>query len=179
MTEELSKMKLPRFLFTVAFSLLFALSAFAQSTTFSDESVDYSFELPEATWKQTVKPSTTSPNVEYVFGDRANGHLDVRRIAVKSGEMLADIMRNEEQRLQFQPGFVAGKEEDFKGALSGRVFNYEFVRSGRTMSGRFYFLKADDSTVYVLRFTGQEAKLRSIRNQTESIARTFNLKKAK
>ena len=172
-------MKLTRFLLSAAAVLLFAFAAFAQNQTFSDENVEYSFDLPEATWKQTVKPSTTSPNVEYVYGDRANGHLDVRRIAVKSGETLDDIMRNEEQRLQFQLGFVAGKEEDFRGSLSGRVFNYEFVRSGRTMSGRFYFLKADDATVYVLRFTGQDAKLRSVRNQTDSIARTFSLKKAK
>jgi hypothetical protein len=47
------------------------------------------------------------------------------------------------------------------------------------MSGRFYFLKADDKTVYVLRFTGQRDKLRSVRNQTDSIARTFGLKKSK
>jgi hypothetical protein len=47
------------------------------------------------------------------------------------------------------------------------------------MSGRFYFLKADDKTVYVLRFTGQRDKLRSVRNQTDSIARTFSLKKAR
>jgi hypothetical protein len=172
-------MKLSRFLFTVAVGLLFAFPAFSQNTTFSDENVDYSFDLPEATWKQTVKPSTTSPNVEYVYGDRANGHFEVRQISIKAGDTLTDAIRNEEQRLQFQPGFVAGKEEDFKGALSGRVFNYEFVRSGRNMSGRFYFLKADDSTVYVLRFTGMQDKLRSVRNQTDSIARTFSLKKAK
>jgi hypothetical protein len=172
-------MKLSRFLFTVAAGLLFAFPAFSQSTAFSDDKVDYSFDLPETTWKQTVKPSDTSPNVEYVYGDRANGHLEVRRIELKSGDTLADTIRNEEQRLQFQPGFVAGKEEEFKGALAGRVFNYEFVRSGRNMSGRFYFLKADDKTIYVLRFTGERDKLRSVRNQTDSIARTFSLKKAK
>ena len=47
------------------------------------------------------------------------------------------------------------------------------------MSGRFYFLKIDDKTVYVLRFTGERDKLKSIRNQTDSIARTFSLSKAK
>lgn len=172
-------MKLTKFLLTFAFGLLGVFSAYSQNITFSDEAVAYTFELPEAVWKQTVKPSLTSPNVEYVYGERASGHLDVRQIPVKAGETLSDIIRNEERRLQFQPGFVAGKEEDFKGALSGRVFNYEFVRSGRNMSGRFYFLKADNTIVYVLRFTGREDKLRSVRNQTDSIARTFNLKKTK
>jgi len=159
--------------------MLFAFSTFAQES-FSDANVDYTFDLPEAKWKQTVKPSTTSPNVEYVYGDRADGRLEVRRLAFKNGDTLADLIASEEQRLQgFVPGYVVGKEEDFKGSLNGKIFNYEFIRSGRNMSGRFYFLKADDKTVYVLRFTGQREKLRSVRNQTDSIARTFSLKKAK
>jgi len=171
-------MKLAKVLFSCCLALLFASAAFAQGS-FSDANVDYSFELPDAKWKQTVKPSTTSPNVEYVYADRADGHLEVRRLALKTGDMLSDLMTNEEQRLQFLPGYVAGKEEDFKGSLNGKIFNYEFVRSGRNMSGRFYFLKADDKTVYVIRFTGQREKLRSVRNQTDSIARTFSLKKVK
>ena len=41
------------------------------------------------------------------------------------------------------------------------------------MSGRFYFLRADNTTVYVLRFTGFTDKLRSIQNQTDLIGRNF------
>jgi len=164
-------------LFCVVVGLFFITTLFAQTGSFKDANVEYTFDLPEATWKQTVKPSLTSPNVEYVFGDRVNGHLEIRQLAVKSGEMISDTIENEEQKLQFLPGYVTGKEENFKGSLDGKVFNYEFVRSGRNMSGRFYFLKAGDKTVYVLRFTGLRDKLRSIRNQTDSIARTFELVK--
>jgi hypothetical protein len=172
-------MKFTKLLPSVAAGLFCAISAFAQTDTFSDADVEYSFDLPEAVWKQTVKPSTTSPNVEYVYGDRNNGHLEVRKIAVKSGDLMTNTISGEEQRLQFLPGYVAGKSENFDGALDGKIFNYEFIRSGRNMSGRFYFLKADDKTVYVLRFTGMSDKLRSLRNQIDSIARTFNLKKTK
>lgn len=173
-------MKLNKFFFFVCVGLLAAASsAFAQSTTFSDQSVEYTFDIPEAAWKQTVKPSTTSPNVEYIYNDRLDGHLEVRRLAMKADDTLADLIDTEEQRLQFLPGYVAGKQETFDGALDGKIFNYEFIRSGRNMSGRFYFLKADDKTVYVLRFTGQREKLKSIRNQTDSIARTFAIKKNK
>ena len=172
-------MKFTKLLLSVAAVLLFAISAFAQTDAFSDANVEYSFDLPEAVWKKTVKPSTTSPNVEYVYGDRTSGHLEVRKIAVKSGDLMTDTISSEEQRLQFLPGYVAGKNENFDGALDGKIFNYEFIRSGRNMSGRFYFLKADDKTVYVLRFTGMTDKLRSLRNQTDSIARTFSLKKTK
>ena len=172
-------MKLIKILLSVFFGLFFAAAAFSQTPTFSDANVEYTFEIPDAEWKQTVKPSTTSPNVEYVFKDRSNGHLEVRKLTVKEGETLADTMRDEEQRLQFLPGYVAGKEEVFKGALDGKAFNYEFIRASRNMSGRFYFLKAADKTVYILRFTGQRDNLRSLRNQTDSIARTFTIKKTK
>jgi len=166
-----------QFILSIALSLFFAVFAFAQGQTFSDTNAEYTFELPEATWKMVIKPTIASPNVEYAYGDRMDGHLEIRKIAIRENEVVSDlIQREQEQKLQFLPGFVAGKEENFAGAFKGRAFNYEFVRAGKNMSGRFYYLKADDSTVFVLRFTGLRDKLRVIRNQTDSIARTFKLK---
>ena len=163
--------------FSVILSLVLAFAAFAQGSTFNDKNVEYTFELPEALWKMTVKPSPATPNVEYVYGDRMDGHLEIRKMTVRADEMLSDIiLRDREQKLQFKPGFVAGKEENFAGNFKGRVSNYEFVQSGKNMSGRFYYLKAGDTTVYVLRFTGLRDQLRVIRNQVDSIARTFKIK---
>lgn len=162
-----------------AFFLLVPMGIFAQESTFSDPNVDYTFVLPEPAWKQIVKPSATSPNVEYVHNDRREGHFEIRKLTVEKEAYLTDIIRDEETKLQFLPGYVAGKEENFSGGLRGSVFNYEFVRLGRNMSGRFYFLRSDDTTVYVLRFTGERDRLKSIRNQTDSIARTFTVKGAK
>jgi hypothetical protein len=153
------------------------IAVFSQNETFSDPNVDYSFVLPESAWKLTVKPSATSPNVEYVYNDRRDGHFEVRRLNVSKGAFMSDVIREEEQKLQFLPGYIAGREENFAGNLKGNIFNFEFVRAGRNMSGRFYFLRADDTSVYVLRFTGERDKLRSLRNQTDSIARTFNLRR--
>src|SRR5829696_2273981 len=172
------KLNKARILSPAIFVLLAAVSVFAQGQSFSDANVDYTFEVPDDRWKMTVKPSVSSPNVEYVFIERNEGHLEVRKLSVAKDTYLTDIVRDEEQKLQFLPGFVAGKEENFGGFLKGTVFNYEFVRAGRPMSGRFYFLKANDNTIYVLRFTGFRDKLKTIRNQTDSIGRTFQLKKA-
>ena len=166
-----------RFIFSLVLSLAFAVFSFGQSQTFSDANVEYTFELPETIWKMVVKPSASSPNVEYAYGDRLDGHLEIRKLSIKEGEVVSDLVqRDQEQKLQFLVGYVAGKEEPFAGAYRGRVFNYEFVKFGKPMSGRFYYLRADDNTVYVLRFTGLKDKLRVIRNQTDSIARTFKLK---
>lgn len=156
--------------------IFLALSVSAQGESFSDPNVDYGFDLPDAKWKMTVKPSATSPNVEYVFGERVNGHLEVRKLGVSKDAIMSDVIGDEEQKLQFRMGYVAGKEENFIGRLKGAVFNFEYVAAGKNMSGRFYFLRANDTTVYVLRFTGLKDSLRSLHNQTDSIARTFGLK---
>ena len=85
-------------------------------------------------------------------------------------------MNEAKLKTQFLPGYVAGKQESFSGKLKGIIFNFEFVRSGRSMAGRYYFLRANDATVYILRFTGQKDSLRSLRGQTDSIARSFAVK---
>jgi hypothetical protein len=150
----------------------------AQERTFSDDNVEYTFILPEPGWKLIGKPSATSPNVEYVYNDRREGRLEVRKLTVAKDAFMTDVMRDEESSLRFLQGYVAGREENFSGIFRGNVFNYEFISSGRNMSGRFYFLRANDTTVYVLRFTGERDSLRSIRNQTDAIARSFAIKKA-
>ena len=151
-------------------------SALAQGNSFSDPTVEYSFQLPDPLWKMTVKPSATSPNVEYVYGDRADGHFEIRKISAQRDSIMADIISAEEKRLQFRQGFVAGKEENFAGKFRGTVFNFEYVAGGRPMAGRFYFLKTNETTIYMLRFTGPKDGLRLIRSQTDSIARTFAVK---
>ncbi|MGI8470075.1 MAG: hypothetical protein ACR2N3_16670 [Pyrinomonadaceae bacterium] len=165
--------------FSVGLSLIFALSAAAQEvSTFSDKNVEYTFDLPDAVWKMNLKPSAKDPNVEYIYGDRLNGYLRIQKLSVKPNETLSDVTKNTDEKLQFKPGYVAGKEENFAGNYKGKVSNYEYVQSGRNMSGRIYFLKTDDATVYILHFTGLRDQLRPIRNQIDSIARTFKVKAA-
>lgn len=174
-------MKISKFAIIYSFlaALLLSVSAIAQTETFSDPNVDYTFDIPDSNWKMTSKPSNISPNVEYVYGTRSDGHLEVRKAQVKSSEKLEDIIRDEETKLQFKPGFVAGKQEPFKGYLTGKVYNFEFVKSGRNWSGRYYFLRSGDDTVYVMRFEGYKEKLLSLRNIVDSMARTFNVEKGK
>lgn len=168
-----------RFIFSLVFSaIIFAVSSttgFAQGSTFNDKNVEYSFDLPEVTWKMTVKPSVSNPIVEYVYRDRSDGHLEIQKINVEANALLGDIIAEQEQKLKFKPGFIAGKNENFAGNYRGTVYNFEYVKSGRNMSGRLYFLRANETTVYVLKFTGMRDELKVIRNQTDSIARTFKL----
>lgn len=165
------------FFFSICLSLVFALSTAAQSSTFSDKNVEYTFDLPEPVWKMNLKPTASEPNVEYIYGDRMNGYLRIQKIALQKNKTLSDVVLEMDGKLQFKPNYVAGKEEIFAGSYKGKVSNYEFTQSGKNMSGRMYYLKADDNTVYVLGFTGLRDPLRSIRNQIDSIARTFKISK--
>ena len=160
---------------SIRLALVCALAAGAAMAqgSFSDPSVEYSFDIPDERWKMTVKPSDNTA-VEYVFVDRNDGHFTIRKAGAAPTTPLGDVIRDEEQKLQFMRGFVAGKEENFRGKLSGSVFNFEYVERGRPKSGRFYFLRSG-STVYILRFTGYRDKLRSIQHFTDSIARTFDV----
>ena len=161
------------FLLILVVGSLFAGSAAAQSKSFNESGIEYTFEIPDERWKFVSK----TPHTNLVFGTAKEGDLEIRKIAAPATKPIVDVLKEEEGKLQFQQGFVAGKEENFGGALKGSVYNYEFVRSGRNMAGRFYFLRSGD-TIYVLRFTAYTSNLRSLRGQTDIIARTFQIKKA-
>ena len=155
-----------------ALFVLSAGNAQAQSDTFSDPNIEFTFAIPDDRWRVVGR----DPYVNLIFTTPREGELEIRKTNVPASKPLADIIREEEQKLQFLPGYVAGKEENFSGNLRGAIFNFEFIRSGRNMAGRFYFLRSGD-VVYILRFTGYTTSLRSIRNQTDAIARTFQIKK--
>jgi hypothetical protein len=154
-----------------------AISAFGQDQLFSDPNVEYTFSLPNAEWKVVTRPSATTANVECVYADRSQGYFTVRRLTVAKDALMANVIQDEKDRLRFLPGYVSAKEENFNGRLRGSVIGYEYVQSGRNMQGRHYFLRANDTTVYLLRFSGPRGKLDQIRNQTDSIARTFAVKR--
>lgn len=144
---------------------------------YTHDKVDYTFELPSPTWKSILEPDAGHEHPEFVYGDRLDGYLTIRKEIVDAGTTAAELARRDQDlKLRFLPGFVEGKQESFNGRLDGVTMSYEFVRTGKPMLGRTYYLQADNRTIYALRFTGLRDKLGRIRNQTDLIARTFKLK---
>ena len=155
---------------------LMAPVALAQQT-YSNEKVEYTFELPSATWRAIIEPDAGREHPEFVYGDRLDGYLTIRKEVVDAGTTAAELARRDQDlKLRFLPGFIEGKQEAFSGRLEGVTMSYEFVRTGKPMLGRTYYLQTDNRTIYALRFTGLRDKLGRIRNQTDLIARTFKLK---
>jgi hypothetical protein len=151
-------------------------TAVAQQAFTSDQ-VDYKLELPSPVWKAISEPDAVHEHAEFVNGDRLDGYLQVRKEVVDASTTPSVLARRDlDQKLRFLPGFVEGKEEPFKGRLNGVTVSYEFIKTGKPMMGRIYYLQADNRTIYALRFTGLRDKLARIRNQTDLIARSFQLK---
>ena len=155
---------------------LMASGAIAQQL-YTHEKVDYTFEVPSATWRAIVQPDSAHEHPEFVYGDRLDGYLTVRKEIVDAGTSASELARRDQDlKLRFLPGFVEGKEEPFNGRLDGVTISYEFIKTGKPMLGRTYYLQANNRTIYALRFTGLRDKLSRIRNQTDLIARSFKLK---
>jgi hypothetical protein len=165
----------------IAFFVLLGIAgscstAEAQQSYTSDQA-GYTLELPSSMWKAISEPDAAHEHAEFVNGERLEGYLQIRKEVVEASTTPADLARRDlDQKLRFLPGFVEGKEEPFKGRLNGVTVSYEFVKSGKPMMGRIYYLQADNRTIYALRFTGSRDKLARIRNQTDMIARSFQLK---
>ena len=159
-----------------ALVMVFAGTTNAQKMYASDK-VEYQFELPSPMWKIVQEPDGLQQQAEFIYGDRLDGYLRIRKDTVTADETPETLLRREqEQKLSFLKGYIAGKQENFAGKFSGLTFAYEYVNAGKKMAGRIYILRADNLTTYTLRFTGLQDRLNLIRNQTDSIARTFAVK---
>jgi len=171
----------------LAFLGFFVLAAFgstaarhvavAQEHSYTSAKVEYVVNFPSPTWRLTDEPDEVHQHTEFVYGDRNDGYLRIRKEALPDGLSVQEFARqDQEQKEHFRPGYIDGKGESFPGRLSGYTMSYEFTQAGKPMAGRTYYLQADEHTIYALRFTGSRDKLARIRNQTDQIARSFKLK---
>lgn len=157
-----------------------SINADAQTHTFTREGVEYVLDLPSPSWR-VVSRVDVHEHLEFVNGeDYSAGYLRLRKKLVKPDTTSEELFSEAEKwELQKLPGYVVcsgGKGTVFSGQLKGTVFSYEFVNQGRNMDGRIYYLRLDSRTFYTLHFTVASEKLPSLRDQMDSIARSFRLK---
>ena len=169
-----------RLIILIACALVFAAPALAQDEggqKYINERLEYTLELPHAKWRALTRPDSAHNHTEFIYGDRSDGLLRIRKEVVDAGTTPADLSRRDHDlKLRFQPGYVEGKEERFTGRINGVTSSYEYTGGGKAMLGRIYYLQADNRTVYVLHFTGARNILSLLRNQTDLMARSFQLK---
>ena len=54
--------------------------------------------------------------------------------------------------------------------------SYDFTQGGRPKKGRNYYLMVNETTVFLLRFSGNRGTMEALRSQTDVIARSFKVK---
>lgn len=167
-------------LLTLLALFVLGTSAAAQNKTFTRAGLEYVLDLPSPQWRAVARVDVHK-HFEFINGnDYSNGYLRLRKKLVAPGTGTENILAEDEKwELRKLPGYVAcssGKGTDFTGHLRGTFFSYEYVDGGSAMDGRIYYLQVDNRTFYVLHFTVASQKLHGLREQMDSIARSFRLK---
>ncbi|MEO6723688.1 MAG: hypothetical protein ABIU20_04680 [Blastocatellia bacterium] len=148
---------------------------------FEDPEGKYTVTLP-AGWIGIVnKDGLGRADVNIVFKVRENGALKIRRaddIDPKM-ELIDYAAKDESERVRFNPGYDKISMEKFviNAARNGALLAYDYkTTSGQPFTGRTYYLRTGDKTVYVLQFTGRKNILGTLRSHTDAIARSFKAK---
>jgi hypothetical protein len=82
---------------------------------YTHDKVEYTFEIPSTTWRSINEPDTANERPEFVYGDRLDGYLTIRKEVVDAGTTPAELARRDQDlRLRFLPGFVDGKAGSFQ-----------------------------------------------------------------
>lgn len=165
--------------------ILFAApQAFAQSSleVFDDPDGQYTLTLP-AGWLAIVsQDSLGRKEINIVFKNRENGALKIRRVddADPTMEIMQFAQKDEEQTLRFLPAYdkLAIEKIPMSGGRTGALVSYDYKTGGQPFTGREYYLRLNEKTIYVLRFRGRRNILSTLRSHTDAIARSFKLKQA-
>jgi hypothetical protein len=161
-------------------TLSLAVESRAQEV-FEDPEGKYVVTLPTG-WLGIVNQDALGRNeVNIVFKVRENGSLKIRRIdgADPNVEVLEYANKDEADRVRFAPGYTKIRMEKFliTAGKHGALLSYDYqTTSAQPFTGRVYYVRTDERTVYILHFTGRRSTLGSLRNQTDVIARSFKSK---
>jgi hypothetical protein len=169
------------FLFLLILAVAAAAPASAQEV-FEDPDGQYTLTLP-AGWLGIVsQDSLGRKEVNVVFKVRENGALKIRRADDVDPNL--DVMdfarKDEESTLRFMPAYNKVGIEKFllSAGRTGALVSYDYKTGGQPFTGREYYLRVNDKTIYVLRFRGRQNILSTLRSHTDSIARSFKLKQS-
>jgi hypothetical protein len=142
----------------------------------AQEADGYTLQLPDGWERVEYKDGASIGRIEYIFKDRSQGLLKIRRLRVAPETAPAQLAQQDmDGRLSYMPGYARGRTETFSGGAlkEGALLQFDFTNGGKPMLGRNYYLRGDQTTVWVLQFTGDRSVLGTIRNVTDQMARGF------
>jgi hypothetical protein len=155
------------------------------SMTANAQSEPLEFDDPDGFFRVSLPPgwvpiTNTDPSGKQqleliVFRVRENGALKIRRVTVdKSVDTTEFAKKDENERLRFLLAYDPVSVEKFAANGPATLVSYNFNNAaGQKMTGRNYYVRANETTVFILNFTGGRNTLGVIRNQTDFIARSL------
>jgi hypothetical protein len=129
-------------------------------------------------WKEFREKNGDVEKVEYIYRDRSDGLLRIKRVTLAADDSIDTVADRElNGSLRYFPDYLFGKKEAFGGGNHAGFFvEFNYTRAKKSFMGRNYYLKGANSTVWVLQFSGNREVLRQMRNVTDQMARGFKEK---
>lgn len=158
-------------------ALLSPFAVAGQTQPYTVRTGDYVLDLPSAQWR-AITISVADYARDFTFTeDKGSVRLRIRREIVKYEDVSTTYVAERQRRLDrsARRGYVTRTIENFKGALSGTKYSYEYVTAGKPMARVIYYLRATKRRIYRVEFIGSPKMLLDLADQTESIARSFRL----
>ena len=158
----------------VASMLLLMPNVYRPQEVFEDPEGKYSLTVPTGWTPVVSRDGLGRTDVKVVYKNNENGTLKIRRVTIEGNVTPMEYAKQDEERtLRFLPGYVKGEAESFTGGVDGATVSFDFAVSGKPMLGRHYYIRANPTTIFVLRFTGLRNVLGPARASTDSMARSF------
>jgi len=160
----------------VIFAILFPATSMSQMRTHIDENLNYVLVFPSAHWRTINVPGITNDSTEFRYDNDGAVRLRIRRELVGADVTVGDLIeRQQTLHRSSLPGYVKEKVEPVAGRLSGARYAYEYIKGGEATARVIYYLEASNRVVYRLEFAGSPDLLRTLSEETDSIARSLRL----
>ncbi len=95
---------------TALFSVMLLVIGFSTAWSqqpYTNDKVEYTLELPSSAWRVISEADAAHEHTEFVYGDRLEGYLQIRKEVVDAGTTASELSRrDQDQKFAFLPGFV-------------------------------------------------------------------------
>ncbi|MBX7220732.1 MAG: hypothetical protein K1Y36_12355 [Blastocatellia bacterium] len=149
---------------------------------FRDEEGGYQLTLEKGWRTEVAVENSGKRSTEIIFMDRSYSLMKVKKEKVPADQPVVldpvrDLLNREvDNDLHYRPDFKVISQERFVNSVGqGVMFQFNYRRVGKPMTGRYYFVQTAPDTIWVMRFTGEQKFHDPLRYQTDQLARTFKL----
>src|SRR5712692_2816029 len=88
---------------------VFATGAMVQEQTYTSGKVEYVVSLPSPIWRLVGEPDEIHQHTEFVYGDRNDGFLRIRKETLPDGTDIKEFAHQDQDRKErFLPGYMGG-----------------------------------------------------------------------